>query len=249
MAVVLVVTYMSFNGSSSASGVSQYALVIDAGSSGSRLHLYEFDITDGLDLKDELFKPLKPGLSSFNENPKDGGESIRPLLEAAKARVPTALHKKTPLFLGATAGLRMLGDKQANVLLKEGISSVVSLSSRPYNRLFVLAERVCREYDFVVKPDSFKIMAGTDEGKYAWVAINYLLGALGLEADDTLGVIDLGGGSVQMMRALPDAFAKNAPEGYLTKVKGGGKEYDLYVHSYDGYGLMAGRVGVLKQVR
>jgi apyrase len=90
-------------------------------------------------------------------------------------------------------------------------------------------------------------MTGTDEGKYAWVAINYLLGSLGKAATDTLGVIDLGGGSVQMMRALPTSFAKSAPEGYLSKVSGGGKDYNLYVHSWDGYGLMAGRVGALKQ--
>ena len=49
-----------------------------------------------------------------------------------------------------------------------------------------------------------------------------------------------------MMRALPVSNAAKAPPGYISDVKGGGKEYKLYVHSYLGYGLMAGRLGVLK---
>lgn len=162
---VALLAYFSFFGFSGPGdpGVSQYALVIDAGSSGSRLHLYEFSVTaDSLELRDELFKPLKPGLSSYAKDPKKGGESIRPLLEAAKGRVPPEYQSTTPVFLGATAGLRMLGEEQANLLLAE-------------------AEKVCKEYNFKVEgvKDSFKIMSGVDEGKYAWVAINYLLGTLG----------------------------------------------------------------------
>lgn len=49
-----------------------------------------------------------------------------------------------------------------------------------------------------------------------------------------------------MMRALPASTAAKAPPGYVSDVKGGGKDYKLYVHSYLGYGLMAGRIGVLK---
>jgi hypothetical protein len=127
MVLTLAMIYYTFYGvpGSGDAGVSQYALVIDAGSSGSRLHLYEFSVSGSkLDLKDELFKPLKPGLSSYNKDPPKGGESIRPLLEAAKSRVPEELQSATPLFLGATAGLRMLGEEQANVLLGQGVSTI-----------------------------------------------------------------------------------------------------------------------------
>ena len=56
---------------------------------------------------------------------------------------------------------------------------------------------------------------GSDEGAFAWVTVNYLLGNLGKPSKDTVGVIDLGGGSTQIMFAVPDEVAANAPKGYL----------------------------------
>lgn len=52
----------------------QYAVIIDAGSTGSRVIGYEFhkSYLDGrLVLDKELFLELKPGLSSFHDTPKD----------------------------------------------------------------------------------------------------------------------------------------------------------------------------------
>lgn len=46
-----------------------------------------------------------------------------------------------------------------------------------------------------------------------------------------MAAIDLGGGSVQEAFALTDAQAKAAPDPlYVTKLKGGGVEYSVYVH-------------------
>lgn len=48
-----------------------------------------------------------------------------------------------------------------------------------------------------------------------------------------MAAIDLGGGSVQEAFALTDAQAKAAPDPlYVTKLKGGGVEYSVYVHRY-----------------
>ena len=72
---------------------------------------------------------------------------------------------------------------------------------------------------------------GSDEGAFAWLTLNYLLGFLGKEGADTMAAIDLGGGSVQEAFALTDAQAKTAPDPlYVTKLKGGGHTYSVYVH-------------------
>lgn len=75
--------------------------------------------------------------------------------------------------------------------------------------------------------------AGSDEGAFAWLTLNYLLGFLGKEGADTMAAIDLGGGSVQEAFALTDAQAKAAPDPlYVTQLKGGGVTYSVYVHRY-----------------
>ena len=71
---------------------------------------------------------------------------------------------------------------------------------------------------------------GADEGGFAWLTLNYLLGHLGKPEDKTIAAIDLGGGSVQQAFAVPPAEAKKAPAGYITKLSGGGRAYDVYVH-------------------
>jgi len=53
---------------------------------------------------------------------------------------------------------------------------------------------------------------------------------------------------VQHAYALSDPkAASEAPPGYVRALAGGGKRYSVYVHSYLGFGLMAGRSAVLKQ--
>lgn len=98
---------------------------------------------------------------------------------------------------------------------------------------------------FSVAKDAVSIMEGADEGAFQWVTINYLLGKLGGAPSKTVAAVDLGGGSVQMARALHQNDAAAAPKGYVRQLRGGGASYHVYVHSYLGYGLMAARAAVL----
>ena len=77
---------------------------------------------------------------------------------------------------------------------------------------------------------SVSCAAGADEGAFAWLTLNYLLGHLGKAEQETIAAIDLGGGSVQQAFALTDAEARSAPDGYVTQLSGGGKAYNVYVH-------------------
>ncbi|KAE8663167.1 putative apyrase 1 [Hibiscus syriacus] len=218
-------------------GDRQYAVIFDAGSSGSRVHVYCFDrnldlVPIGSEL--EIFEQIKPGLSSYANDPQAAADSLISLLEKAESAVPVDLRSKTPVRVGATAGLRALEGNAADRILQ----AVRDL----------LKDRSTLKSD----ANGVRILDGSQEGSYAWVTINYLLGNLGGTYKDTVGIVDLGGGSVQMAYAISkDAASKapSAPDGednYVNQMYLKGSKYYLYIHSYLNYGLLAARAEILK---
>lgn len=67
----------------------KYVIMIDAGSTGSRVHIYKFDVcTSPPTLLDEKFDMLEPGLSSFDTDSVGAANSLDPLLKVAMNYVP-----------------------------------------------------------------------------------------------------------------------------------------------------------------
>ncbi|KAI7735432.1 hypothetical protein M8C21_033033 [Ambrosia artemisiifolia] len=214
----------------------RYAVVFDAGSSGSRVHVFCFD--KNLDLVHignelELFEQLKPGLSAHAADPKEAADSLLPLLEKAEKVVPQSMREKTPVKVGATAGLRQLGVDASERIL-QAVKDVLKVKS-----------------SLKSNDDWVTVLDGTQEGAYQWVTINYLLKKLGKKYSQTVGVVDLGGGSVQMAYAISESDAAKAPritngeDTYVKEMFLMGTKYYLYVHSYLKYGLLAARAEIL----
>jgi hypothetical protein len=120
--------------------------------------------------------------------------AFSPLLAHAASLVPAPLRPRTPLFVWATAGMRLLPPSDAEAL---------------YDTLFSLTQ--ARAAFAVSRADGFRTISGRDEGFYGWVAANVLAGSdlsrvMPCAAlPPTLGALDLGGGSAQVVSAAGDA--------------------------------------------
>lgn len=71
----------------------RYAIVIDAGSTGSRVHVFKFEQSAAsLKLISDTFEQLKPGLSSYADDPQKAAESLKPLMDTAVKTVQKELQ-------------------------------------------------------------------------------------------------------------------------------------------------------------
>ncbi|KAI9094992.1 nucleoside phosphatase family-domain-containing protein [Phlyctochytrium arcticum] len=205
----------------------QYALILDAGSTGSRIHVYIFNHCNGVNptLENEVFHHVEPGLSSPTfTTPEQAANSLDPLLQVALSNVPKNVQKCTPITVKATAGLRMLKGGKGDLILA------------------AVKSKLQKQYPFALAgPNAVEIMAGKDEGVFAWITVNYLLKRIGEKVRmPTAAIMDLGGGSTQIVFE-PRPSTPLEPGDHKYELEFGNHTYILYQHSYDGYGLMQGR--------
>ncbi|XP_069467631.1 ectonucleoside triphosphate diphosphohydrolase 7 [Ambystoma mexicanum] len=196
-----------------------YGIVVDCGSSGSRVFVYFWpqhngnphDLLDIKQMRDRSSKPvvkkIKPGISTMAGIPERASDYMQPLLGFAAAHVPVRKHKETPLYILCTAGMRFLRESQQTAILQD------------------LLKDVPLEFDFIFSESHAEVISGKQEGVYAWISINFVLGrfdhiededdavvavTIGTQKDAlirkrTVGVIDMGGGSLQIAYEVPSS--------------------------------------------
>ena len=225
---------------SSSKPLIQYALMLDAGSTGSRIHVYRFNNCGPTpELENEEFKMTAKreggsGLSSYDSDAEGAAKSLDELMAVAMQTVPDAYKSCSPVAVKATAGLRKLGPEKAN------------------HTLDAVRQRLETEYPFPVVSEEqggVEVMGGDKEGVYAWITTNYLLGKIGgPDKTPSAAIFDLGGGSTQIVfePTFPQAPKGGMPErlaegDHKYNMTFGGRDFELYQHSYLGYGLMEAR--------
>lgn len=184
----------------------------------------------------------KLGISSFAENVDGVALHLAPLLEHARTQIPPSLQPDTPIFLLATAGMRLL-DKEKQTAVLDAACDVIRFHSH-----------------FRVDPSStgpcgsnVRIISGEEEGLFGWIAVNYLMDQFTKRDDDqtTYGFLDMGGASTQI------AFEPSAEE--RKKTKGlvdvrlrliGGEEihHGVFVTTWLGYGTNQARSRYVERV-
>ncbi|XP_039714759.1 ectonucleoside triphosphate diphosphohydrolase 8 isoform X1 [Pteropus medius] len=203
----------------------KFGIVFDAGSSHTSLFVYRWPADKENDtgvVSQALDCQVKgPGISSYASNPEQAGESLRGCLEEALALVPEDQHQETPMFLGATAGMRLLSQK----------------NSSQAEDIFAAVTRVLGQ-----APVDFRgaeLLAGKDEGALGWITVNYVLGSLVKYSfsgewiqppEGTLvGALDMGGASTQITFVPGGPILDESTQATLHLY---GFEHSVYTHSY-----------------
>ncbi|PVU84566.1 hypothetical protein BB559_007562 [Furculomyces boomerangus] len=270
----------------------RYGIIIDSGSSQSRLMIYSWNDTRilnapkndsidlnafpniefGIDNTEETYSSrIAPGISDYGTKiSKLGQDHINPMLEFAKKTIPKHKHKQTPIYLMATAGMRLLEKSVQDDLLYQACKYIKKNSN------FYVGS--CRSH--------FKVITGEEEGVYGWVSVNYLKNGFKLLLENknqpkpkknienstnndehptttnmnvtlskrldsknkkanTFGFLDMGGASTQIAFELtPEAALKHKNETtsiVLRKLDGKDISIDLFVTTFLGYGTNEAR--------
>src|SRR3990167_2918578 len=206
---------------------SHYAIIVDAGSSGSRLHIFEYNNTAKRVpvIKDIFSEATKPGLSSFAEHPEDASSSLKKLLDDATQALQQQQinpHAVTINIL-ATAGMRLLPEYKQTAIYTNVINYLKN------NYAFIIGE--------------VTTINGKTEGLYGWLDINYLLGNFATH-QATMGSLDMGGASTQIAFATEDNIK---PEDRLF-VTIANQHYQVFSKSFLGLGQDQARDSMLNHV-
>lgn len=101
--------------------------------------------------------------------PEDVADYLRPLLEHALNHIPPSQQSKTPIYVLATAGMRLIPEEKQAAILRETCATIKS--STPFVLDSPNGSDPCGE--------SVRIISGEEEGLWGWVAVNYLMDGFG----------------------------------------------------------------------
>ncbi|CAH1778125.1 unnamed protein product [Owenia fusiformis] len=195
----------------------EYGVIIDAGSSGSRARIYTWPKRNNLDssiqLREVNSKKIKPGLSDYVNDIPGVRQHVGSLIEACVESVPRDLQSRTPIYLMATAGMRLLASQDAYNIYQQ-IDTLFT------NKTFC---------PFDYQRGNSRTLSGEEEGAFSWIAANHLNGLFTSKGSptETVGILEMGGASTQIAFLPSGSVLADKFPVYV-----GGRYFGLYVHSY-----------------
>ena len=138
----------------------EHALVIDAGSTGSRSFLYSVtrDVNGNRAVSRLKGRKVKPGLSSFADKPAEAAAYLMPLFDHAKTLIDSEKHGTTRVFIKATAGMRLLDPSVQDAIFAAIAASVQATPDFPFD----------------MRSGDLGTITGTAEGYFGLLSVNYL---------------------------------------------------------------------------
>lgn len=162
--------------------VLKYVVVIDAGSTGSRVYVYQYGHCSSSGpirgIKEIANKRVYPALSAFATNSSELDAYLGSMVQFARLYIPDAVVSSTPLSLKATAGLRALRQQEQKLIIKHARSYLSTT-----NFMFDYAQT--------------KVLSGEEEALYIYLAIQVSL-ATSPFYNTNIVVADLGSSSKQL---------------------------------------------------
>lgn len=231
---------------------STVGLIVDAGSGGSRLHIYKWNQrvfrspypSVSFPSTDENWTDvILPGISAFKDNPFEVRSHVKLMIDYAKNLLKNVedYWQYFPIYLKATGGMRELS-------MNERIAIMTVI------RDYLSDSTLC---PFYFEPEFARVISGEEEAAFAWAAANFLMGTLVDPLEDNLavhdgmssaaqtyGTLDLGGASTQIAFYVPN---QEIMEG-LFKFQIGRKHWNIYTKSFLQFGHNSARVRHLHDI-
>ena len=201
-----------------------YGVVMDAGSVHTTATVYRWPAakTNGTGVVQEVFScegSADSGISSYASNPRGVGGAVAAggCLERAVEVVPTALRQRSMLFLGGTAGMRVL-----NATHPGTAADLMRRASEALDRRGFLKG----------DGETARFMGSAEEGVLGWITVNYLSGTFN-SSNKSIGALDWGGASSQITFQVERSALKGRK---AREVSLFGKSYEVFTTSHLCYG-------------
>ncbi|XP_067681280.1 ectonucleoside triphosphate diphosphohydrolase 8-like isoform X1 [Haliotis asinina] len=198
-------------------GETRFGVMLDAGSSGTKIKVYEWQdtrtATDIPSMELRYGHKFSPGIGRYATHREGLTKYLSNIVAKAKDLVPEEKWKSTPMYLMATAGARILDGDIALGLLNRIRNILSNTTLNPFR----------------FRGRNVRILSGEEEGVFAWISLNAVSGFFSSvkPMNESLGLLEMGGGSTQI------AFIPSTPlyAGEF-QIFLGGRRFDLYAHSY-----------------